>query len=254
MHIGGVGVPQLPRQGSAGTLVDPGALTRGLSRSVSFAWLWSQTRALAACSVPRPVLVSRGQLLLGFLGNFCGSTSCCCCGRGARGQLCEHHPSWEGRLSSVGCSARGLSRCRGWHGPRAQCQAGQNPEQQAGAPELKVGGGNALLGPQGSSLLCISSSNRSQMAKGNSVKVAKVSVPGNGKLCCFREQKQAPSCGTVPACSGRPVLLAGQAGCLPSSADGGHGHAAGFWPALPTAACADPVTPGTWVLRLDLIH
>lgn len=107
MAHGGVGVPQLPRQGSAGTLVDPGALTRGLSHSVSFAWLWSQTRALSACSVPRPVLVSCGQLLLGFLGNLCGSTSCCCCGQGAHGQLCEHHPSLEGRLSSVGCSARG---------------------------------------------------------------------------------------------------------------------------------------------------
>lgn len=39
--------------------------------------------------------------------------------------------------------------------------------------------------------------------------MAKVSVPGNGKLCRFREQKLAPDCGTVPACSGSPVLLAG---------------------------------------------
>lgn len=46
-------------------------------------------------------------------------------------------------------SAWGLSHCQGWHGCRVLCQAGESPEEWVGAPELKVGGGNAFLGAPG---------------------------------------------------------------------------------------------------------
>lgn len=70
-------VPQCPAQpvaraqaahgGASGT---QDALMRGLSPSVSFAWLWAQPRALSTCSVSHLVLVSCGQLLVQFPWEF----------------------------------------------------------------------------------------------------------------------------------------------------------------------------------------
>lgn len=219
--LGGEGPFCLPMEGPAG----PGmSQMRGSSHRLSFAGLcktWGPDlrTVYLLCLSPG---ISESQPTAGdyvSLGIYveiqpsaCSQGTCRQLGAESGSRVNLVLPGKAGSAPWAAC-AWGLSHCRGPAQPRRfVLSRGVSP----GAGRcLRAEGGwweRTSWGPRGSPLLCISSSNRSQVAKGSLVEVEDVSVPGNQKLCCFRrEPKTAPGHSKAPACSWSlgPVLPAG---------------------------------------------
>lgn len=203
-----------------------------------------------------------GSCWLGFLGNFCENTTCCC-SRGAHRQLCavcwelcEHQPSWEGRLSSVGCQYPGALPLPGLAWPLCSVPgrgvswgAGRCPRAEGRWWECFPGGprahpcfaSQAQTGPKlqreiwskWQKFLCLETGSCAALGNRNCLLIVARCLPALGAQCCW---------------------LGRQSVCRSLGRAGGSQACCCFLENSGTAPCADLVIPGTWMLRRDLIH
>lgn len=171
---------------------------------------------------------------LDFFGNLCENTTCCC-SQGAHRQLCaacwelcEHHPSWEGRLSSVGCQCLGALPLPGlaWLSCAVPSRgvsrgAGRRPRAEGGWWECFPRGrrahpcfaSQAQTGPKlqreirskWQKFLCLETGSCAALGNRNWLLIVAQCLPALGAQCCWLVVAGQAKCVLVPR-QGRGVV------------------------------------------------